>query len=270
MKTIPITIALRTTLTLVLTLALGCASQRSAPRSRGGNEWAGRIASAYGGHAALDRTRSIAFDFVSYEDGAEKARFHHVLALHGGPCLYETDAATFARSPFLDDQTHTWKPIGLDVPAGRLVARVDRATRIGDVRVNGAPQPEALVRRVVERINNDAFWLMLPFQLDDPGVRLTEIGPVTLPDGRAATALSLGFGAEAGATPGDRWTLFVDRSTARILKTRVDLQGSASFVEAEWRGSVKTGGLDLADERVLGKRIVRFERVSASEQRAVP
>ena len=258
------TSAASATIAALLVLALGCASQRPTPNSRPGNEWAERIATAYGGRAALARTRSLAFDFVSYEDGVEKARFHHVLAVNGGPCLYETDAATFARSPFLDDQTHTWKPIGLDVPAGRLVARVDRATRTGDVRVNGTPQPEALVRRVVERINNDAFWLMLPFQLDDPGVRLSEIGPVTLPDGRAATALSLSFGSEAGATPGDRWTLFVDRSTARILKTRVDLQGGASYVEAEWRGSAKTGGLDLADERVLGKRIVRFEHLLAS------
>jgi len=244
--------------------AAGGGCQKSADGAANGEEWAERIASAYGGHDAFERTRTLAFDFVSYEDGVERARFHHVMALAGGPCLYETDATTFARSPFLDDQTRSWKAVGLTLPAGRLTAKVDRSRRTGDVRVNGEPQSPDLVRRVVERINNDSFWLLLPFQLLDPGVRLAETGAVTLPDGRAAVALSLGFGAEAGATPADRWTVFVDPASARILKTRVDLQNSTSFVEAEWSGSVKTGGLDLADQRAIGKRLIRFERITAT------
>ena len=245
-------------------LAAGAGCQKRADGATSGEEWAERIASAYGGHDAFARTRTLAFDFVSYEDGVEKARFHHVMALAGGPCLYETDATTFARSPFLDDQTHSWKPIGLTLPAGRLTAKVDRVHRTGDVRVDGEPQSPELVRRVVERINNDSFWLLLPFQLRDPGVRLTESGPVTLPEGRPAVALSLAFGTDAGATPADRWTMFVDPASARILKTRVDLQNSASFVEAEWDGSVETGGLDLADRRTIGKRLIRFERITST------
>lgn len=245
-------------------LAAGSACQKREPGAASGEHWAERIAAAYGGHDAFERTRTLAFDFVSYEDGVEKARFHHVMALGGGPCLYETDATTFARSPFLDDDTHSWKPIALSLPPGRLTAKVDRVRRTGDVRVNGQQQPTDLIRRVVERINNDSFWLLLPFQLLDPGVRLAEPSSVTLPDGRAAVALSLGFGAEAGATPADRWTVFVDPASARILKTRVELQNSASFVEAEWSGSVKAGRLDLADQRTIGKRVIRFERISAT------
>ncbi|MBK7977665.1 MAG: hypothetical protein IPK07_31910 [Deltaproteobacteria bacterium] len=249
---------------LAAVLAAGIACQKREPGAASGEHWAERVAAAYGGHDAFERTRTLAFDFVSYEDGAEKARFHHVMALAGGPCLYETDAMTFARSPFLDDQTRSWKAIGLTLPPGRLAARVDRIRRTGDVRVNGEQQSPELVRRVVERINNDSFWLLLPFQLHDPGVRLAEKGPVTLPDGRPAVALSLGFRADAGATPADRWTVFVDPTSARILKTRVDLQNSSSFVEAEWSGSIKTGALDLADQRTIGKRVIRFERLSAT------
>lgn len=248
--------------TTIVSMGSACSKRTSVGTSD--EQWASRIANAYGGHAEFERIRTLAFDFVSYEDGVEKARFHHVMALGGGPCLYETDATTFARSPFLDDDTHSWKPIGLELPPGRLTAKIDRVRRTGDVRVNGEQQPAELVRRVVERINNDSFWLLLPFQLLDPGVHLAETGPVTLPDGRAAVALALGFGAAAGATPADRWTVFVDPASARILKTRVDLQNSSSFVEAEWSGSVKAGALDLADQRILGRRMIRFERIHAS------
>lgn len=250
---------------LAAALSASAACQKHAPAAASGEEWAERIAAAYGGRDAFERTRTLAFDFVSYEDGVEKARFHHVMALGGGPCLYETDATTFAHSPFLDDGSHSWKPIGLELPAGRLTAKVDRLRRTGDVRIDGEQQSPDLVRRVVERINNDSFWLLLPFQLRDPGVRLAETGPVTLPDGRPAVALALGFGADAGATPADRWTVLVDPSTARILQTRVELQNSASSVEAEWSGSVKAGRLDLADQRAIGKRVIRFERITAIE-----
>lgn len=256
---------LEATVLVAIALAWGTACQKHAPGAASGEEWVERIAAAYGGQAAFERTRTLAFDFVSYEDGVEKARFHHVMALGGGPCLYETDATTFARSPFLDDGSRSWKPIGLELPSGRLTAKVDRLRRTGDVRIDGEQQSPDLVRRVVERINNDSFWLLLPFQLHDPGVRLEETGPVTLPDGRPAVALSLGFGADAGATPADRWTVLVDPSTARILRTRVELQNSAGFVEAEWSGSVKAGRLDLADQRAIGKRVIRFERITAIE-----
>jgi hypothetical protein len=89
---------------------------------------------------------------------------------------------------------------------------------------------------------NDTYWLLMPYKLRDPGVVLRDLGLVTR-DGRAYRALALSF-EQVGETPGDRYTVFVNPSTARIEAWEYVLQGTQPPATAwTWEGWEQREGM---------------------------
>ena len=239
----------------------GCASQTSTPQPG----WPKRIEAAYGGREALGQVRYLRFDFVVRQDGAEKARFSHLWLCRTGRYRYEADAARFAGLRFLDETTQSWQPIGLDLPDGRLIALVNVADRTGHVWIDGQAQPNELVERVLQRIDNDGFWLLLPFHLRPPAARLELAGPASMPDGSPAVRLRLTYRQGAGSTPGDIYHLFVHPESHRILRSEIELQNTDRVVRADWRGEHRADGLLLASRRILPDKALSFEKVKVLE-----
>jgi hypothetical protein len=62
---------------------------------------------------------------------------------------------------------------------------------------------------------NDSYWLLMPYKLTDPGVRLRHLGTRALPDGEQADVLGLTFSA-VGLTPQNRYEVLVNARTRLV------------------------------------------------------
>jgi hypothetical protein len=230
-----------------------------------GDSLAEQIANAYGGMAAWRAVPLLGYDFVVVRDGQVQARCHHLWDRRSGDHRYEVDSAVFARLPFFDEQSQQWRPLNLNLPPGRLVGLVNEISREGRVWINDQEQPPAMVERVLQRVDNDSYWLLLPFKLEDPGTNLFNAGPATLADGTEAVEVSVTHAPDIGESSDDLWELFLDSQTHRILRTTVDLQDSGDEVQADWRGEQTVGGVTFATERVSPDKTIRFERLATPE-----
>jgi hypothetical protein len=98
---------------------------------------------------------------------------------------------------------------------------------------------------------NDTYWLIEPYKLQDPGVNLSYAGEETI-DGKTYDKLALSFG-KVGLTPGDRYTVYVNRSTGlmdRWAYVLEDMPKDAPPTAWLWEGWQKYGNIMLAPHRV--------------------
>jgi len=122
------------------------------------------------------------------------------------------------------DAFHRWDPRGArdyvtwteDGHAYDVI--VDLRARTATGTLDGAaltgPASQEAGAKAYERWVNDAYWLLLPLKLLDPGVTVT-LEPAREHAGKQLEVLALQF-AQVGLTPGDRYWLYVDPQTARI------------------------------------------------------
>ena len=149
--------------------------------------------------------------------------------------------------PPLVSARHEW-----DVAANR-----DTVTWAGKtVQVDlGAPNAEGDAKAAFARWTNDAYWLLAPLKLRDPGVHLAAGGRQTV-DGREYDGLLVSFDHGLGLTSDDRYTYYLDPQTH--LPARWDYQPAPDKkLSADWVGYQQVGGLTLATEHpsFAGKRI---------------
>ncbi len=90
----------------------------------------------------------------------------------------------------------------------------------GKVQLDGVEQthPDSLAKYLQmgkEVWINDAYWLVMPFKLLDPGVTLKYLGQSKTEDGRKADLLQLTFD-NVGVTPQNKYKVWVD-GTSRLV-----------------------------------------------------
>jgi hypothetical protein len=98
---------------------------------------------------------------------------------------------------------------------------------------------------------NDTYWLIMPYKLHDPGVNLAYAGDETI-DGKAYDKLALSFG-QVGLTPGDHYTVYVNRDTGLVDRWAFILQDMPKEGPPSvwlWQGWQKYGNIMLAPHRV--------------------
>lgn len=156
-------------------------------------------------------------------------------------------------------RTHWWDKHGqrsrMEGPSrdGKpVVAIVDHVTKQGEATLDGqllfAEDARKYTDIAYSSLINDAYWLVMPFKLKDPGVRLRYDGELkagpTLYD-----KVVLTFDDGTGLTSKDRYTLFVNRATSIIESWSYVLQGqgaNTSPVAWQWVDYAPAGGLNLS------------------------
>ena len=99
-----------------------------------------------------------------------------------------------------------------------------------------------LMRRAKSLWTNDTYWMLMPYKLRDPGVRLGYDGEVREGD-TTYDRITLAFD-HVGETPGDRYWVYVNRSNHRVEKWEHLLQGaSPPPVSWSWEGWEQHDGL---------------------------
>jgi hypothetical protein len=196
-------------------------------------EVADAVLRALGGAEAWEKTRFIHFVFAFEAGGARKASRTHLWDRYAGRLRYErTD------------------------PDGRpLVVLLDANTRRGEAYRDGAALPpaeaKALLEEAYEAWINDTYWLLMPYKMKDPGVRLSYDGEVS-EGGATYDRVLLRFDG-VGLTPGDRYWAYVDRATGLMRRWAYVLEGQPAGSQPtiwEWKGWARHGGILLAPEKV--------------------
>ena len=186
-------------------------------------ELAARILAAVGGEEGWAKARYLAFTFAA------------------------------GRSHRWDRSTGEHRVAGTTEDGKPFVVLHDLDTREGEAWVDGealsGDEAAAMLENAYGAWVNDTYWLLVPFKLRDPGVRLEHAGGEEV-DGVAYEKLHLSF-ADVGLTPGDEYWLYVNPESGLIDRWAYQLQGEdpppVQWVWKEWR---RHGPLRLSELRV--------------------
>lgn len=213
-----------------------------------GRALAREVMEAAGGERAWnDLSWNLSFEFVSYREGKEAARFSH-------RWNRRTNAAVVSGT---GRDGKRW-----EVRFGDLFARR------GTAMLDGAPAHDSMVTRLLDnayaRFINDSYWLLMPLKLLDKGVNHRRLEDTTI-GGRRYETLALSF-EKVGLTPGDQYWLYIDPKTKRVARWRFLLQ-SGNTGEYTWEEYERVGPVTLPRVRRLanGQVAIRFENVKAGE-----
>lgn len=203
------------------------------------------LMSVMGGVDAWNRIPALRFDFVVQQKGKEMERRRHWWDKAHSRCRVE------------------WTETGKTVAA--VVNLMDRA---GQSCTGGVADTDTLRAKHVEEAYamwvNDTYWLVMPFKLHDPGVRIEYDRMAKRPSG-VYDVLALSF-ADVGLTPKDHYWLYLNRKTHRLDRWEYLLQGRKPPPQAaEWTDWQTVGPVMVPMVRLFeGKPVnLRFENVAA-------
>lgn len=161
-----------------------------------------------------------------------------------------------ARRHLWDRATGLLRIEGEDRAEGPFVVLMNVHTRTGEVSFGGvrAVDPEThrtWSDRGYRWFINDSYWLLMPYKLRDPGVRLRFMGEGRF-DGtdRLADILELTFDG-VGVTPQNRYLVYVDRASRLVVRWdffRTATDESPAF-SLPWTGWRRIGGILLSGGR---------------------
>ena len=102
------------------------------------------------------------------------------------------------------------------------------------------------LKKLVQRANalwiNDTYWMLMPYKLRDPGVKLQYAGDTTMA-GKSYDRIALSFD-HVGLTPGDRYWVYVNRADHRVERWEMVLEGDEPPpVAYTWEGWEQHDGL---------------------------
>ncbi|MEO8189712.1 MAG: hypothetical protein ABI682_05175 [Acidobacteriota bacterium] len=209
---------------------------------------------ALGGENAWAKARQFRFDFVVEREGKPIARFSHVW----------------------DRYTGDYRLTGTDKTGAPFSVFFNVNTKEGQAFVNGTPAEgearDAQLKNAYGRFINDSYWLLAPWKIFDPGVRLAYDGEKPCPEGTVTgtcDVLKLSF-ENVGLTPKDVYWLWVTRDGRKMVAWQYLLNGAEEApTMAMWKDWKNYGGILLATEKpMVGKpAVIRFENVSVTSTR---
>ncbi len=191
------------------------------------------VMKALGGQEAWEGTRFIHFAFEVEKGGRRLAYRTHLWDRWRGRLRYETAGK--------DDRP--------------VVVLLDAGSRQGEAYRGGARLAEADARPLLDEAYeawiNDTYWLLMPYKMKDPGVRLQYAGEVK-EKGKTCERVLLTFDG-VGLTPKDRYWAHIDPATHLMERWSYVLQddppGSRPEVW-EWRDWRRYGKILLSSEKV--------------------
>jgi hypothetical protein len=232
---------------LFLVAVAAGAGERDARADAVGHE----LIAAMGGQAAWEKARQFRFDFVVVKEGREVARFAHVW----------------------DRYTGDYRLQGLDKAGAPYSVYFNVNTKAGTAFVNGVAadgvERAKRLESAYERFINDTYWLLAPWKIFDPGVRLAYEGERPCPGGGDCDVLKLSFDG-VGLTPKDVYWLWISREGRRMVQWQYVLGGADEPpTTAAWKDWQMLGGVLLSlDKPITGEPFeIRFDRVAVGPAR---
>lgn len=153
-----------------------------------------------------------------------------------------------------------------------LIAIIDTQTKEGKVYVNGEKisnleeKKKHLERTYALWINN-AYWLVMPFKLQDPGVNLKYAGEGKALDGTDADLLEMTF-EEVGLTPQNKYHLWIDKETGLITQWAFfrNYGDAEPTFTRRWSDYKDYGKIKLASDRSNMQSDFRLEHIAAPKE----
>jgi hypothetical protein len=131
-----------------------------------------------------------------------------------------------------------------------------------EVTVNLASPPQQGPGKVgYGRWVNDAYWLLAPLKLRDPGVNLQAEGKKDV-DGATFDTLRVSFD-KVGLTPTDQYVLYIDPQS-KLVRAWDYIPSGGETVHGTWDKYQNFGGLMLATEHNFGGKTIRFTGVEVA------
>ena len=203
---------------------------------------------AMGGAAAWEHARYFRFDFTVVRSGKTVASFSHYWDRWDGRYRVEGE----------DAHGVPWK------------AYFNVNTRQGDYFVNGVRTEGETRAKGLEnaygRFINDTYWLLAPWKIFDPGVRLEYVGETKDAAGNACDEIKLSFG-DVGLTPKDLYWMDVDRSTHLMDQWKFVLNGGNDPpTVVAWKDWRRFAGISLSVSKPFAEKPaeIRFENLAVS------
>lgn len=195
---------------------------------------AAQVMQALGGEAAWKKVRFLRFDFAVETDGK----------------------IAMSRSHYWDKWTGRYRVEGKGKDGKGFLVLMNLDTKQGQAWLDDKPLADAALTEQLERGYgmwvNDTYWLLMPYKLQDPGVRLSMAGEEKIGDADC-DRLQLSFEG-VGLTPKDRYWVSVNRTTHLVDRWEYILQDEKGpATRWDWRGWKSYGGIKLAPERVNAK-----------------
>ena len=166
---------------------------------------ADRVMQALGGEAAWNATRYLRFDFAVDRGGKTVMRRAHAW----------------------DKWTGRYRVEGKDKDGRDVVVAMNLNTKEGSATVAGAALAGEELKKALETGYawwvNDAYWLLMPYKMRDPGVVLTLAGHEK--KGADAWDKVLLTFEGVGLTPKDRYWVFVNAKTGLVDRWEFVLKG---------------------------------------------
>jgi len=203
------------------------------------------VMAALGGERAWEQTRDVYFAFDVERDGKRLAHRTHLWDRWGGRLRYQSvkkDGTPFV--VLLNVNTRSGQ-------AYRLPREAAAGTTAGGdaVPLEAGPAKE-LLDEAYEAWINDTYWLLMPYKMKDPGVRLKYAGEKTI-EGAEYDLVELTF-EDVGLTPRDRYWAHVNRRTHIMDRWSYILQDDPPGGEPtvwDWKGWTRRGRILLCPEK---------------------
>ncbi|MCA8961249.1 MAG: hypothetical protein KDC38_12080 [Planctomycetes bacterium] len=172
------------------------------------------------------------------------------------------NATRYVRWRFFGRRLHYWdKQAGRDrvewderSTEKRIVVVVDLGTKkgqawIADEPVTDETERSKLVDEAYKAWVNDSYWIVMPYKLRDPGVKLTYRGEGQLADGRKTDQLALTFDG-VGLTPQNEYIVHVLQESGLVARWDFSPKaGDKPVISTPWTNWKKYGRILLSDDR---------------------
>lgn len=252
---------MRTFLLFILFTVISCGPKQPDAAKNAGNsapasnakavELAGRMMDAMGGAKTWSEVRYLRFDFVvEAADGKEISRHSHLWDKFSGRYRVQGKTRDGKSYDILYDNIHK--------KSGKAYV---------DGHVAEAKKAEEKLQYGYNRFINDTYWLLMPWKLKDPGVKLLYEGlKKDSVSGKNYEVVHLAF-EQVGLTPKDQYWAFINPETFLMEKWKFLLQdGEEGFYE--WKNWKDYGVLKFSDTKTDagGKRTIKTEKIMVANQ----
>ncbi|MBL8863204.1 MAG: hypothetical protein JNK02_14505 [Planctomycetes bacterium] len=175
-------------------------------------------------------------------------------ALGGADAWDETRVVAWT---FFGRRNHVWDKSSGDyrLEEGSKVVLMNLESGVGRVFDGGVElaDPAAVAQELARAKSvwiNDSYWLVMPYKLFDPGVRLFDAGEEEREGGAKADVLRVEF-EDVGDTPDNAYEVLVDRQTKLVTGWRYFQRRDdpAPRIETPWAGWQRFGGILLSGDR---------------------